>query len=66
MGNQLPPYDDYTMVKMVIDKISEQHTTPENFQQEIQNQIPELTAFVKKKNLLYLDPKKTIGCSQRT
>jgi len=60
MGNQLPPYDDYTMVKMVIDKISEQHTTPENFQQEIQNQIPELTAFVKKKNLLYLDPKKPL------
>lgn len=60
MGTQLPPYDDYAMVKMLIDKISEQHTTPENFQQEIQNQIPELTAFVKKKNLLYLDPKKPL------
>ncbi len=60
MGEKLPPYDDYTMVKMIIDKISEQHTTPENFQQEIQNQIPELTAFVKKKDLLYLDPKKPL------
>lgn len=60
MDKELPPYDDYAMVKMLIDKISEQHTTPENFQTEIQHQIPELAAFVKKKDLLYLDPKKPL------
>ena len=60
MGSELPPYDDYKMVKMLIDKISEQHTTPEKFQTEIQHQIPELAAFVKKKNLLYLDPEKPL------
>jgi len=59
-GQENPPQDEYKMVKMVIDKISEQHTTPENFQKEIENQIPELTAFVKKKDLLYLDPKKPL------
>ncbi len=59
-GQETPPKDEYAMVRMVIDKISEQHTTPENFQKEIENQIPELTAFVKKKDLLYLDPKKPL------
>jgi uncharacterized protein (DUF885 family) len=54
------PVDKLQQIKMVIDKISEQHTTPENFQTAIEKQIPELTAFVKQKNLLFIDPKKPL------
>ena len=54
------PTDRLAQIKMVIDKISEQHTTPENFQSAIEKQIPELTAFVKQKNLLFIDPKKPL------
>ena len=45
---------------MVIDKISLQHTTPEKFQSEIEKQIPELVAYVKEKDLLYIDPSKPL------
>jgi uncharacterized protein (DUF885 family) len=54
------PTDKLLQIKMIIDKISEQHTTPENFQTEIDKQIPELVAFVKQKNLLFIDPKKPL------
>jgi uncharacterized protein (DUF885 family) len=37
-----------------------QHTTPEKFQSEIEKQIPELTAYVKAKDLLYIDPSKPL------
>lgn len=60
MGDQEKPANEYVMVKQLIDKLSEKHTTPELFQEEIERQIPELAAFVKKKNLLYLDPKKPL------
>jgi hypothetical protein len=42
---------------MVIDKISLQHTTPSKFQLK---QIPELVAYVKAKDLLYIDPSKPL------
>jgi hypothetical protein len=45
---------------MVIDKISLQHTTPSKFQLEIEKQIPELVAYVKAKDLLYIDPSKPL------
>lgn len=60
MGNATKPMDRLVQIKQVIDKISLQHTTPENFQSEIQKQIPELTAYVKAKNLLYIDPSKPL------
>ena len=60
LPNAAKPADKLTQIKQVIDEISKQHTTPEKFQTEIEKQIPELTAFVKSKNLLYIDPSKPL------
>jgi Bacterial protein of unknown function (DUF885) len=60
LANAPKPADKLVQIKQVIDKISEQHTTPEKFQSEIDKQIPELTAFVKEKNLLFIDPSKPL------
>ena len=54
------PKDSLELIKQVIDKISLQHTTADKFQSEIEKQIPELTAFVKEKNLLFIDPSKPL------
>lgn len=59
-GNAPKPVDKLDLIKQVIDKISLQHTTPEKFQSEIEKQIPELTAYVKAKDLLYIDPSKPL------
>jgi uncharacterized protein (DUF885 family) len=59
-GNEPKPADKLDLIKQVIDKISLQHTTPEKFQSEIEKQIPELTAYVKAKDLLYIDPSKPL------
>ncbi|MDR6969362.1 uncharacterized protein (DUF885 family) [Flavobacterium arsenatis] len=60
LGNAPKPTDKLALIKQVIDKISLQHTTPEKFQSEIEKQIPELTAYVKEKDLLYIDPSKPL------
>ncbi|WP_367753129.1 DUF885 domain-containing protein [Flavobacterium sp. WC2430] len=54
------PTDSLFLIKKVIDKISLQHTTPAKFQSAIEKQIPELVAFVKEKDLLYIDPSKPL------
>ncbi|MEN2399530.1 DUF885 domain-containing protein [Flavobacterium sp. MC2016-06] len=59
-GTDPKPADKLDLIKQVIDKISLQHTTPEKFQSEIEKQIPELTAYVKAKDLLYIDPSKPL------
>ncbi|RKR05388.1 uncharacterized protein (DUF885 family) [Flavobacterium sp. 90] len=59
-GTEAKPADKLELIKQVIDKISLQHTTPEKFQSEIEKQIPELTAYVKAKDLLYIDPSKPL------
>jgi uncharacterized protein (DUF885 family) len=60
MGSTTKPADKLELIKQVIDKVSLQHTTPEKFQSEIEKQIPELTAYVKAKDLLYIDPSKPL------
>lgn len=60
MKSTAKPSDKLELIKMVIDKISLQHTTPEKFQSEIEKQIPELVAYVKEKDLLYIDPSKPL------
>ena len=60
LGSAPKPTDKLQVIRQVIDKISLQHTTPEKFQSEIEKQIPELTAYVKAKNLLYIDPSKPL------
>lgn len=59
-GTEEKPKDKLTKIKKVIDEISLTHATPEGFQTAIEKQIPELTAFVKKKDLLYMDPSKPL------
>jgi uncharacterized protein (DUF885 family) len=54
------PKDSLLMVKMMIDKLSEKHTKPEDFVNTIRAQIPDLTRFVADKNLLELDPTKPL------
>ncbi|CAM4112435.1 DUF885 domain-containing protein [Flavobacterium antarcticum] len=54
------PTNKLEVIRQVIDKISLQHTTPENFQSEIEKQIPELVDYVKEKDLLYIDPSKPL------
>lgn len=60
MGTAAKPTDKLAMIRQVIDKISLQHTTPENFQAAIEKQIPVLTQFIKEKDLIYIDPSKPL------
>ena len=59
-GDAPKPTQKLDLIKQVIDEISLKHTTPEKFQSEIEKQIPELTAYVKAKDLLYIDPSKPL------
>lgn len=60
MGTAAKPADTMQLIRQVIDRISLKHTHPDSFQATIEKQIPELTAFVKAKNLIYLDPSKPL------
>ncbi|MGK4568309.1 DUF885 family protein [Flavobacterium sp. 3HN19-14] len=60
MGNAAKPTDKLDLIRQVIDKISLQHTKPELFQSEIEKQIPQLIAYIKKKDLIYIDPSKPL------
>ncbi|HTH83463.1 MAG TPA: DUF885 domain-containing protein [Mucilaginibacter sp.] len=59
-GQKAIPTDSLDMIGQVLDKLSEKHTTPEEFQATIQKQLPKLSAFVKAKDLLTLDPSKPL------
>jgi uncharacterized protein (DUF885 family) len=54
------PTNTKEMVRQAIAQISKTHVSRQNFQTEIERQIPILTAFVKQKNLLYMDPSKPL------
>lgn len=58
--NEPIPANQLSVIKKIIDTISVQHVKPENFKSEIEKQLPELTAFVKEKNLIYMDPTKPL------
>lgn len=60
MGKKPKPENPLVMVRQMIDVLSLTHVKPEEFQSAIEKQIPELTAFVKEKDLLYLDPSKPL------
>jgi uncharacterized protein (DUF885 family) len=59
-GNAPIPEDPMVMIKRMIDTLSIQHVKPAEFQQAIEKQLPVLTAFIKEKDLLYLDPSKPL------
>ncbi|MCF8464880.1 MAG: DUF885 domain-containing protein [Flavobacteriales bacterium] len=54
------PADSLIAIRKMIDVLSLQHCHRDSFQSTIAEQIPELTAFVKNKDLLYLDPEKPL------
>ncbi len=60
MGQKKKPEKELLMVKELIEKISERHVNRKDFIKAIRTQIPELNAFVKEKDLLYLDPTKPL------
>ena len=66
MGNASKPTDSLKLIRAVIDKISLKHVNRDSFQLAIEKQIPELTEFVKQKDLIYLDPVKTSCGTQGT
>ncbi|MCB0507354.1 MAG: DUF885 domain-containing protein [Bacteroidetes bacterium] len=54
------PNDTLLLIRKVIDTISVQHVKPEDFKSEIERQLPLQADFVRKKNLLYMDPNKPL------
>jgi uncharacterized protein (DUF885 family) len=59
-GTKPKPSDTLVMIREMIDVLSTKHTKPELFQQTIEQQIPQLEAFIKEKDLIYLDPSKPL------
>lgn len=59
-GKTAMPQDSLTMITKLIDTIAGKHAKQSEFQSAIEQQIPKLTAFVKAKNLLTLDPSKPL------
>jgi uncharacterized protein (DUF885 family) len=60
MGKDKLPKDSLKLVKMMIDKLSINHTHRDSFQSEIDKQIPKLIEFIKQKDLIYIDPSKPL------
>ncbi len=60
MGKQQAPSDSLKMTRMVIDKLSLEHVKPDSFQTAIERQLKDLTDFVNKKQLMYMDPSKPL------
>src|SRR6185295_10325204 len=60
LGTQAKPSDSLLLIRKVIDKISLDHVQPDSFQAAIEQQMPVLIEFIKKKNLIYIDPSKPL------
>lgn len=54
------PSDKLKAIKMMIDTISYMHVKPENFKKEIEDHLPQLASYVKNKDLVYMDPNKSL------
>lgn len=60
MGRAPKPSDKLQVIRLVIDKISLKHVQPDSFQTAIEKQLPVLIDFIKKKDLIYIDPSKPL------
>ncbi|MES2681152.1 MAG: DUF885 domain-containing protein [Bacteroidota bacterium] len=60
LKDQAMPGDKLTAIKELINIISLKHVKPDSFQLAIERQIPALTEFIRKKNLIALDPSKPL------
>jgi uncharacterized protein (DUF885 family) len=54
------PADTLLLIRQMIDKLSEKHVAADSFQSAISHQIPMLVDFIKKKDLIYIDPSKPL------
>lgn len=59
-GNSAMPTDTLDMIAKVIDTLSAKHVKPDEFQSAIEQELPKLTAFVRSKDLVTLDPAKPL------
>ncbi|MDB5135983.1 MAG: hypothetical protein JWP37_2586 [Mucilaginibacter sp.] len=59
-GTRPMPADTLEIIGKVIDTISVKHVAPDEFQGAIEKILPKLTAFVKSKDLVTLDPSKPL------
>ncbi len=59
-GSKPVPADTLDLIRRMIDTLSVQHVKPDAFQVSIEQQLPQLVAFVNQKNLLYIDPSKPL------
>lgn len=59
-GKKTMPADSLELISQVLDTLSGKHTTANNFQSALENQLPKLSAFVKSKDLLTLDISKPL------
>jgi len=59
-GTTPMPADSLELVGKMIDTLSVKHVAPGDFQDAIEKEIPKLTAFVKAKDLLTLDPSRPL------
>lgn len=54
------PGNPLEAIRLMIDKLSLNHVRADEFQSAIEKQIPHLIAFIKHKNLIYIDPAKPL------
>ncbi|MGZ3765809.1 MAG: DUF885 domain-containing protein [Mucilaginibacter sp.] len=59
-GTRAMPSDTLELIGKMIDTLSVKHVAPDEFQEAIEKQIPKLTAFVRTKDLLTMDPSKPL------
>lgn len=60
-GRKKPmPKDRYALIAQVIAKVSEKHSRPERFVDDVRAQIPALEKFVREKDLVDQDPSKPL------
>lgn len=59
-GNKAMPTDSLALIAQMIDTLSMVHVKPDSFQSAIEQEIPKLVAFIKEKNLLYIDSTKPL------
>ncbi len=59
-GTKAQPADSLEMIAQLIDTLSSKHTRADEFQSAVKSTLPKLTAFVKAKDLLTLDPSKPL------
>ncbi|OOQ58370.1 hypothetical protein BC343_11035 [Mucilaginibacter pedocola] len=59
-GSKEMPADSLDLIGQMIDTLSAKHVAPSEFQAAIEAEIPKLTAFIKNKELITLDPTKPL------